>query len=42
MADGMFVDEEAGDVKPWDRYFNKPPPQVSADAIRDGWKLLYG
>ena len=30
-------DEEEEEVKPWDRYFQKPPPELKPEKIADGW-----
>jgi hypothetical protein len=38
---GVMLDEEEGQVKPWDRYFRKPPPQVEPEAIEPGWNVIH-
>lgn len=34
-------DEEEEEVKPWDRYFQKPPPELKPEKIADGWQVIH-
>ena len=40
-APSLVVEEADDDIKPWDRFFDTPPPQLP-EAVEEGWSLLHG
>ena len=34
-------EEEEDEIKPWDRYFSKAPPEVKPEKVADGWQLIH-
>ena len=41
IEDGSDDEEDDEKVKPWDRYFRKPPPEIKKEKVADGWQVIH-